>query len=149
MTLVVTGPEGSGTTILAHICAAAFPVEVRHRSMPHAEDWWTPERDPDTGEAYPPDTRWLIIQRRPDVTTLAILGRKPPLATDIHNARYRWRRAMVALAALPDAYWLTYEALIVDPARQIANVGTWLGMTPAPDLPVVRDENAKWLSALE
>lgn len=160
MNVLVTGPEGSGTHMLAAIVRGYLGIEPIDRSLPYAGTWWAnpvpagldrPRTyfDPATGEPFPSDTRTVVIVRRPDVTQLALLGRKPPLAADIVQARSQWERALAALAAMPGACWLTYEAVVTAPRTQADNLAAWLGVEPVGSMPEVRDENRKWLSFLE
>lgn len=126
----------------------AAGVPVIHRSMPDAHIWWS-DTDPQTGEPFEPH-RTVIVQRRPDVTSLAILARKPPMAADIREARANWRRAITVLATFVDAVWVSYEAFIVDPHAQMRRLAIALGFDLPDDWALdVRDENAKWLSVLE
>lgn len=151
--LIVAGPEGSGTHLLTELLLAYGIPEATQRSLPYAGVWWVvdgPPKDPVTGLLDEPDTEYVVIQRRPDVTTLALLGRKPPLVTDIWQARKHWGLAIAALATLPEAVWVSYEALVASPLAQVERIARAVGrrrMIPGA-LPEVRDENAKWLSAL-
>ena len=143
--VLVTGPEGSGTHMLASLIAA-LGIEVVNRSLPYAGVWWRYPTDPEGGVL---PERSVIITRRPDVRNLALLGRKPPLVATITEARAAHDRALRALARIPDAYWLCYEAVCAEPLVQMANVADWLGVPVASELPPVHDANAKWLSFLE
>lgn len=147
MLVVVAGPEGSGTHMLAD-ALQSMGAEVLHRSLPHAGIWWD-HYDPETLAGYPPH-RMVIIQRRPDVTTLALLGKKPPLVSTVQQARSQWERAMRLLASYTDAVWVSYEAILLDPAAQFRNLARALDLEmPEGWSYPVRDENAKWLSVLE
>jgi len=136
--VVACGPENSGTRLLHKVLTSYLDVDAVHRSMPDAGVWWEPS----------PDERYVVIVRRPDVTCLSILGRHPALVCDIGEARANWDRAVCALAAIPGAFWVTYEALMAEPAVQADNIAAWLGAEPAGAMPEMIDANVKWLSAL-
>lgn len=148
--IVVTGPEGSGTRFLATVLRERFGVEPVHRPMPEHDVWWDYRDDP-------PGTRYVVIIRRPDVTQLAILGQLAlwegtpvrALRHDWHEAREWWHRAVETLAGIPDAWWVSYEALVADVGAQADNLGRWLGLDPTGPVPEARDENAKWLTYIE
>jgi hypothetical protein len=133
MNVVVCGPESSGTTIMARVVRDYIVVPVVHRSMPHLHDWWD-WRD------YP--GRYVIIVRRADLTVRSQEARQMP-----HAGAESWHRAMAMLAQIPDAYWVSYEALVAAPQRQADNVARWLGVTPQGVMPQIVDANAKWLAA--
>ena len=146
--VVVTGPEGSGTGVMTALLRWAG-IDTLHRSIPYAGTWWDGE-DPESGIPWPDGTRFVVVHRRPDVRNLALLGRKPLLAQSIEEARAQYDRALRRLAAIPDAFWVEYGAIVREPLVQVANVCRWLGV-PAPSEPpdFVYDADAKWLSVLE
>lgn len=137
--VVACGPENSGTRLLHQVLIEYVGIEAVHRSMPNAGVWWQPD----------PDERYVVITRRPDVTCLSILGRHPALVRDIGEARSNWDRAIRAMAAIPGAFWITYEALMVEPTTQADAIAAWLGVEPAGIMPTMIDANVKWLSALD
>lgn len=134
--IIATGPESSGTRILAQLIRDYLQTDVTHLSMPNAGEWWD--------WADYPGARFVVIQRRPDVTTQSALARQ--MAPSAEDHRQDWQRAIGLLASIPDAYWVTYEALLAAPQTQADNVAHWLGMVPSGELPAVVDENAKWLT---
>jgi hypothetical protein len=138
VTVVACGPENSGTRLLHKVLTLYLEIDAVHRSMPHAGEWWGPA----------PDERYVVIVRRPDVTCLSILGRHPALVRDIAEARANWDRALRTLAAIPGAFWITYEALMIEPVIQADSIATWLGVEPSGTMPEMIDANVKWLSAL-
>lgn len=143
--VVVTGPESSGTRLLAGIVRDVLGVEAWHHSMPHGDagpngdGWWLPEEFP--------DARFVIIVRRPDVTgpSAVFHSHVPTLA----QHREEWQRAISVLASIPDAYWMSYEALVANPVVQISSLAHWLGTTLDPEkLPEITDRNDRWLRLL-
>lgn len=148
--IVATGPEGSGTRWLARLMREHLGLEVEHRPMPNHDVWWRWHDDP-------AGTRYVIIQRRPDVTQLSLLSQHArwegepvrPLRADWQQARDWWRAAVYELARIPGATWLSYEALVMDTGTQMFSLARTLGVKPQGELPETIDGNAKWLSYLE
>lgn len=145
MTLVVVGPEGSGTHLLTDLLRACG-AEAEQRSLPYASVWWLDEDgavrfDPATGEPFPDGTGFVLITRDPFCTTRSVLRRH--LAPDEATADYARRQAVARLSRLP-ATPVRYEAIVEAPREVIGSLCRQLGLTLPPDLPPVRDENAKW-----
>lgn len=136
MNVIVCGPESSGTRILHAIVRDYIGVDAIHRSLPYAGEWWNWHDLP--------DARFVVIQRRPDVTTQSILARH--MAADAAQHRADWQRAIAMLATIANAYWLSYEALTAAPRVQADNIAAWLGVTPSGAMPEIVDNNAKWLA---
>ena len=146
--VVVTGPEDSGTRILHRVVQEFLGVrEAIHLSVPHGGVWWDWEEHISAG------ARFVIIQRRPDITTLAIVARHPVTVSGLDEARRNWHAAIAMLARLPRATWLSYEAFVADPKRQARNVGRWLASQGVPieygTMPEIVDANARWLTIVE
>lgn len=133
MTVVVAGPESSGTRHLHRIVTEYIGVPALHRSMPNDEVWW--DHADYTG------ARFVVIVRRPDCTVASQVARDMPYA-----GAASWDRAIAALAAIPDALWVCYEALVAAPQVQADRVAAWLGVVPTGTLPETYDANAKWLA---
>jgi hypothetical protein len=110
-------------------------LEATHHSQPNGGEWW----DWTKFEG----ARFVVIQRRPDATTSSALARE--MAPDRQAHAVDWAAAMKLLAAIPDAYWMSYEALLAQPLVQAQNLAGWLGVTPTGVMPEITDENAKWL----
>lgn len=143
--VVCCGPESSGTRWLHRIVARYIGVPAIHRSVPHGNEgrdhdgWWDPNEFP--------GSRFVVIIRRPDVTTLSALSHHHARTAAEH--RLEWRRAIAMLAAIPGAYWINYEALYAATKVQADNLAAWLGAVPTGRLPRAEDQNARWLSHLE
>ena len=145
MRIVCCGPEGSGTRALrvniGRLCEPEH--QVRHLSMPFGDEWWS-EHDV-VGE------RAIIIVRRPDTTAQCAFHQG--CTGSIPEAAEEWPRAIAALARIPDAYWLSYEAMVGDARQQLINVMRWLGVPFREERLIEdtywpwRDENAKYLQA--
>lgn len=142
--VICCGPESSCTHLLHRIVVEYIGVPAIHRSLPHGDEgpqgdgWWQPDD-------FPP-ARFVIITRRPDVTGLSAIAHGH--VTDIGQHRNEWQRAIGVLAAIPDAYWVAYEALLLWPEVQADNIARWLGVEPTGAMPPVYNNNEKWLSVL-
>lgn len=143
--VICCGPESSCTRLLHRIVSEYIGVEAIHRSMPHGDEgpegdgWWSPDEFP--------GARFIVITRRPDVTGLSAMAHNH--VDSIGQHRNEWQRAMGILAAIPDAYWVSFEALLLWPEVQAANIARWLGVDPPREMPPVHNVNLKWLSVLE
>jgi len=139
--ITVCGPEGSGTRALkVNVERLVAPAEVRHLSMPLGDRWWD-DRDVD-------GDRVIVITRRPDVQNICAF--RQGCTSSPAEAAEEWPRAIAALARIPDAYWVSYEALVANPKQQLLNVCRWLGIVPRFENLIedqwwpIRDENAKY-----
>jgi hypothetical protein len=132
-TVVCCGPESSGTRLLSKIVSENLGLVSYHQSMPHAGRWWTAQDFP--------GARFVVIVRRPDFTQRSAVIRG--LVRDQDEAREHWEEAMIRLASIPNAYWISYEALVAHPSMQIDNLARWLGVK-ANGYPEVYDGNSKW-----
>jgi hypothetical protein len=135
--IVVCGPESSGTRILHRVVTEYIRVDAIHRSMPNAGAWWDWR---DFGDR----ARFVVITRRPDITTQSILARGMAPNAEAHADD--WARAMALLAAIPGAIWITYEALLAEPRMQADNIAHWLRRRPTGLMPEIVDNNAKWIA---
>ena len=125
--------------------------------MPHWDQFWEPE---DLGFTV---SRYVIIVRRPDISTRSAHnqghGNPSLVGSDgtLHWAHFDhrvtveelgewWWKAMDKLAALPDAHWVSYEALVSNPERQLRNLAKALGSTTHKIPFEITDGNEKWLT---
>jgi hypothetical protein len=152
--IVCTGPISSGTRVLTEIVRALCPQDdVKHHSMPHWDTFWDEHR-------FPYDTRYVVITRRFDITIESAYSQghgNPEVAAWAHmdhrltkdELRSWWDTAMRNLAGLPDAYWMSYEALVANTEQQCRNLADWLKVPDRvwvdADIPEVYDGNDKWL----
>ena len=138
--IICCGPASSGTRYLAKLVRESLGQEgAYHQAMPHdGSKWWTHNDFP--------GARFVVIQRRPDVTQLSVIGHGH--TESYESARRDWEIAIYRLAAIPGAYWLTYEALMADPLTQLDNLAAWLGVTVL-EYPTPKNGSTKWLSYLE
>jgi len=163
--VVATGPVASGTRLL-HRILAGWGLETVHRSMPNYEDFWT-------ADDFPPDVRFVIITRRPDISTRSALvsghgllvhrriahrgwkgdddhlqwevtKEKPP-EPNIWMMEWWWTRAMETFAAFPQerTRWMAYEALVAAPDAQLQGLADWLGVEKGPTEEIY-DGNEPW-----
>ena len=139
--IVCCGPPSSGTRLLHGVVRDRFRVhhsEVYHMAMPAEGLWWS-WRDFDDA------SRFVVIQRRPDATVKsALAANHPTLPETAAGMHAMWLRSIECLAAIPNAYWLSYEALVANPRQQVDNLGAWLGMKWSGPLGIY-DANAKWV----
>jgi len=160
MRVICTGPISSGTRLLHTITSVILKgykdTEVVHRSMPQWDDFWDwREVDGD---------RFVIIVRRPDFAVRSAWkqGHGDPelVGTDgrMHWAHLGhrmteeelmgwWGKAMIRLAAIPLAYWVSYEALVENMDRQVENLAMWLGNPFGYDkaaIPAIYDANEQY-----
>lgn len=134
MTTIVTGVEHSGTGLVARIVRTGVP-DALHHAQPHIVDdapwWWT-------GSDFP-EARFVVVMRDRIYRNRSSVGRgqSPQQARNIYD------KALPVLSRLKPAYWLSYEALVIDPTTQMENLGRWLGISLS--LPVeVYDANRPW-----
>jgi hypothetical protein len=108
--------------------------------------WWNWEEvaaawEEITGEP----TRFVVSFRRPDITGRSAVARR--LVRSLSEHRKEWARAIAMLLEIPDAYWVSYDALIADPQGTVADLAEWIGV-PFTEVKGIRNENAKWLPHL-
>jgi hypothetical protein len=148
--IVCCGPISSGTRMLTKLVTKLCPNEqVVHHSMPQWIEFWDRSK-------FPEGTRYVVILRRPDISVRSAkhLGhgniRKEafkPLGHDLSEQELNqwWWQAIDKLAGLPDAYWMSYEALLADKHTQVRNLARWLGVTPPKNPPIdITDQDEKW-----
>lgn len=144
--IIACGFVSSGTRLLHGLISEGLGLKSVHRSYPHWDKFWH-------WTDYPADMKWVVIHRRPDVAIAAAhkaghpgirrnIRRDPPATLD--EIMDWWDRWMKMAASIPDAYWLSYEALVADPDTQIGNLARHLGGEVKRWIQI-RDENAKWL----
>jgi hypothetical protein len=146
--IVCCGFVNSGTRLLHKIVQQDLGVQnAIHRSYPHWDDLWS-------WRNFPTGTKFIIIWRRPDVAIPgAVAAMHPGLKEGIRRDPPADREEVLGwylewlkvAASIPDAYWLTYEALVADPQTQIDNLARWLGVARIRVTRQIRDENRKWL----
>lgn len=135
--VLVCGPEASGTQLVTRIVATDPRAHAMHRSLPEGEEWWD-WRDFDPHAV-------VVVIRRPDVRALSAI--KATHVRTLGEAETEWQRAIRELASIPNAVWLSYEALVADPDTQIANLSHRLGLELHAPEPIV-DRNAAWMPQL-
>lgn len=136
--VLVCGPEASGTQLVARIVATDPRALVIHRSLPHGDEWWDWRLATRADEA-------VVVLRRPDVRALSAI--KATHVRTLAEAESEYSRAIADLARIPDAVWISYEALVADPDTQIATLGRRLGLElRAPER--IEDRNAPWIPLL-
>jgi hypothetical protein len=147
--IIVCGFVSSGTRLLHRIIHDDFGLKAVHRSYPHWEKFWD-------WKEYPRDIQWVIIDRRTDVAIQSAMKHKHPgVRKGIYRdppAKYEeilgWHKRWLEMSAsIPDAYRLSYEALVADSSAETARLATHFGVTGWYKQRQVRDENAKWLEA--
>ena len=114
---MVTGPEHSGTGLVARIVRTAFP-DALHRAMPHVSDheiWWT--------QCEYPEARFVIVHRDREYRNLSTVGR----GFTMEQAVCRYELAMGMLARFRPALWVNLEALVLSPETQVGLISDWLG----------------------
>lgn len=104
-------------------------VKSVHRSVPHAEQWWT----------APPVDRIIVIVRDPFITEVSATEAGHPRvwqgleATFPYRITHAWEVIVdkVREAGVP---WipLTYEGLLARPQETMDNVARWLDVEPQP-----------------
>ena len=124
-------------------------LESEHRSMPQWTTFWS-------WKEWPDDTRFIIIVRRPDISVRSAYAAHhgdPHFKAFRHLIDHRmdekeldgwWWHAMEVLADFPRAWWMSYEALVKNPERQLLNLVDWLGIEKPSQIPVIFDGNEKW-----
>lgn len=148
--IVCTGPISSGTRLLTKI-VSAWGFEAEHRSMPQWDRFWRGS----------PLERYIVIVRRADISVRSAYaqGHGDPELIGTDGGRYWahldhrmtheeldawWWKAMDRLAWLPDAYWLSYEALVTAPKVQLTALAVHLESETAEIPFEIYDGNEKW-----
>jgi hypothetical protein len=135
--VVVTGPEHSGTGLVADI-VRNLGVKCKHKAMPHVdhdgcEIWWYPEH-------YPADL-YIVVYRNQE------------LYEDLANARgrtdgnYRARRAKDYLRDFPEdlTYGVQYATLVKYPEETIRDIAEFLGVDYVPYPKEIYDADSKYM----
>lgn len=94
-----------------------------------------------------PKARFVIITRRPDVAGLSVVQRR--FTSDLMTHHFEWFEAIRLLSSIPDAHWVSYEALVADPQTQVDTLADWIGCPRRPLRTKVIDQNAKWGPVIE
>lgn len=120
---MVTGPQSSGTRLLADVLTAG-EVQAWH------------------------DKSHGTIHREAELVTVIVRDAAATRAS--RDAAFepgdRIDRAdsLAGCARYPDAMWLTYEQICANPAATVRVLAGWLGVEPWPLPFAVVDQNAKW-----
>lgn len=127
----------------------SWGLKAVHRSMPHWDRFWTPD-DLD----FPVD-KFVIIVRRPDFSVKSAYqqGHGDPRLKGWGHLGHRmteeeleqwWWQAIDHLAALPNAHWVFYAALVSNPEVQLRALAKALGSETHETSVQIRNENEKW-----
>lgn len=146
MNVVVTGPESSGTRLVARWLEQHPDLVARHWSMPSGERWmrhWPTEHD---FEGEPAD-RVIFVMRNLEATIASQKGREMVTCraeaeaniTQAHLRTFTW-----AVSHGCPVYPLLYDEVIREPSLFDA-LFRWLGCEPLPPPEPITDENEKWL----
>jgi hypothetical protein len=103
--VLVTGPEQSGTGVVAQVLAEAG-AEVVHRAIPHVHDWFAWETD-----TY---DRAVVVIRGALAHVRSTLERSGELRRSSRSALQHRLRAIEVAGQLPhslEPIWVTYESL--------------------------------------
>lgn len=129
MMVLVTGPQSSGTRLVAHLLLDGG-VDVWH--------------DKTHGTKRVPADRVVAVVRDAQCTVRS-RQQSFPNASD-HVAR---RDSLIGIARrYPDALWISYEQLCADPLGTIQVLAAWLGIEPWPLQRQVIDQNPKWRAGI-
>jgi len=132
--ITVTGMESSGTRALHNLVHEMTSEETRHISWPNGGHKWGPE--------YVKGDKVIIIVRRPDIRNQSAVNAGH--VRTLEEADEQWYEGMKALASVPDALWVSYEAMIGNPEVQMQIIAHFLGCEPLNHTPDWRDENKKY-----
>lgn len=128
--ITVTGMESSGTKAMGNLVAEMTTEEVRHISWPNQGLRWGPD--------YVEGQKVIIVVRRPDIRNQSAV--KSGYVKDIDTANKQWYDGIKTMAGIPDALWISYEAMVGNQTMQVANIARYLGV-PVPTVHLL------WLDA--
>lgn len=136
--MVATGPEHSGTGLLADILEE-WGIDVIHRAMPHVDDhgcesWWHPD--------HYPDHRFVVIRRGLIYYGPAARSRGRTREEGVERAL----RANEYLRRLPAERVtdILYDALVKHPEAELLTLADALGVEYWPYSKTIYDANAKY-----
>ena len=140
MRVLCTGPESSGTRLLARIVATGTGIEAIHRSIPHGIDW-----DPFAPHAVGEIDRAILIVRSWTATakSQSERGLVPNEAVGVEHLQIAIPIFFRDLGSHP--WWMvTYQNLIDYPTVVLAELNAFLGaeLSLPEDL---YDANQKWI----
>lgn len=164
--IVTCGPVASGTRMIWYLVKHwvqkdGDPRDVVHWSQPQWQTFWT-------WDEWPDDTQFVIIIRRPDASTLSAYagghGLNIQERTGFNEWRARaplpreavthqdmldwWDKAIALFANFPPerTYWVSYEAMMANPANQCRGISDFLGLESFDSPFPMIDANPKWLN---
>jgi hypothetical protein len=139
-TVVVTGPESSGTSLVSRILRSAG-AQVHHRSATFADDY------PDLPAVCADADAVVIVFRDP----IATMGSQMNSGLTEHKAAQKLRHGYRELAAVMGElhsvaiYCMTYEQLVLDP-NSIRPLLGLLGLRSDGPIEPVNNENRKYVA---
>ena len=129
MMVLVTGPQSSGTRLVAHLLLDGG-VDVWHDKS-HGTKPVAADR--------------VVAVVRDAWCTLQSQKQSFPIVSD----RVPRSESLIGIADHhPDALWISYEQMCGDPDGTIRVIADWLGVQPWPLQREVIDQNAKWRSGV-
>lgn len=147
MRIVVTGPESSGTRLMARILETT-EADVLHRTMPYKWDPHWPTEDDFGG--FQPDVL-LVMLRDEEITARSQLrrGHVPSLRHAFENVDAGLRR-LARWAAVHGVMCLfvSYEKLVADPRSALTFLSSRLGIGYPNSSEAIVDGNAKYVGEL-
>jgi hypothetical protein len=106
-------------------------LNAKHLSMPEGDDWWSWK------DEMP--ALFVIMTRRPDIRNISAY--KSGHVDDVNQAENEWYIAIQRLSAIPNAYWMSYEAMVANQRQQVQNLADWLNVNPPVAVEEWRDGN--------
>lgn len=137
MKVLVTGPEASGTRLLARL-VTNLDVNVVHKSIPHGPDW------PDVNALDCSHAVFIVRDWHATLQSQEAIGHLKYWPG--YDPEERLRRSIISMFRFWGPWtYVTYEGLVARPVATMLWIADWLGVPRQPLSEDIFDANDKWL----